>query len=194
MLRAVDALRIVEQHRDDAIVIPTMMGVRAWNQVTHNPKLDLPISGAMGKASSVGLGLALAQPGRKVVVVDGDGSLLMNLGSLVTVAHKAPPNFYHFVLENGVYAITGGQPVPGAGRFSFAGLAREAGYRASYEFDDLEEFATQAARVLDEEGPVFVCLKVEPEIENTPIQLRPRPARRTVDAMRDLMETLGTRR
>ena len=98
----------------------------------------------MGKASSMALGLALAQPGEKVILFDGDGSLLMNLGALIAIANKAPANLCHFVMENGVYATTGGQPVPGQGRFSLAKLALAAGYPAAYEFDDLEEFTTSS--------------------------------------------------
>ena len=60
----------------------------------------------MGSASSIGLGIALAQPNKKVIVMDGDGSLLMQLGSLVTIAGAAPENLYHFVFENGVYATS----------------------------------------------------------------------------------------
>lgn len=190
MLTAVDALRVVERERNGAVVFTTMMGNRVWRQVSRNPKLDLPVGGAMGKASSVALGLALAQPELRIIIVDGDGSLLMNLGSLVTIANKGPANLYHIVLENGVYAITGGQPVPGAGRFNFAGMAREAGYRNTYTFASLEEFANKAAQVLNETGPVFVCLKIKPEVDNTPIHVRPRPARRTADAVKDLREAL----
>jgi len=191
MLQPVDALRVVEEQRSNGVVVTTMMGSRAWRRVSHNPERDLHVGGAMGKASSVALGLAIAQPELKVIIVDGDGSILMNLGSLVTIANKAPAKLYHIVLENGVYAMTGGQPVPGVGRFNIAGIAKEAGYRATYTFTDLTEFATQAAKVLNELGPVLVCLKVEPEIDNTPIHLRPPPARRTVDAMKDLREALA---
>jgi phosphonopyruvate decarboxylase len=192
MLNPVDALRIVEAQRNNAVVVTTMMGSRMWRRVSRNPELDLHVGGAMGKASSVALGLALAQPELKVIIVDGDGSLLMNLGSLVTIANKAPAKLYHLVLENGMYAMTGGQPVPGVGRFNMAGLAKEAGYPATYTFIDMEEFAMQASKVLNEPGPVLVCLKIEPEIDNTPIHLRPAPTRRTVDIMRELRERLAS--
>jgi phosphonopyruvate decarboxylase len=191
MLNPVEALRVVEADRDNAVVVTTMMGSRMWRRVSRNPDLDLHVGGAMGKASSVGLGLALAQPNLKVVIVDGDGSLLMNLGSLVTIANKAPANLYHLVLENGMYAMTGGQPLPGVGRFNIAGIAREAGYRATYSFGDIDEFTRQANKVLHEPGPVLLCLEIEPEIDNRPIRLRPVAARRTVDIMRDLRARLA---
>jgi len=95
-----------------------------------------------------------------VIVLDGDGSLLMNLGSLVTIAEVAPRNLVHFVCENGTYEANGGHPIPGAGRISFAGFARAAGYRTVHEFSELAAFGERIGAVLKEEGPVFVVLKV----------------------------------
>ena len=186
-------MEVVEKLRGDAVVIPTMTAGQGWRDVSGTAERDVSLGGAMGKASSFALGVALAQPDVKVIIFDGDGSLLMNLGSLVTVAEKAPKNLYHFVLENGVYAITGGQPIPGAGKLSFAGLARAAGYASSYEFDDLEDFASRAAGIFSEPGPVFVCIKALPEIQNEPIGRRPRGAGRTTQqAIADLRQALGT--
>ena len=192
MISQVDMMEVVEKYRGDSIVVATMTGNRGWRQVSKNPERDVPVSGAMGKASSVALGLALAQPSLKVIIFDGDGSLLMNLGSLVTIAEQAPKNLYHFVLENGVYAITGGQPIPGKSKVSFAGLAKQAGYASSYEFNDLEEFSPLAQKILNEPGPVFVCVKTVPEIENEPIGKRPRGRIRTSkQAIADLQKNLG---
>jgi phosphonopyruvate decarboxylase len=191
MIKLLDALRVVEQHRGDAVVVAATQAGRNWPLVSRCEELDLPLFGCMGKASSIALGVALATPNRKVVVIDGDGSLLMNLGSLVTIGNKAPPNLYHLVLENGVYATTGGQPIPGEGRFSFQGLAREAGYADAYQFDDLEEFASSFGRILQQRGPVLVCLRIEPEIETRPIRLRPRPRRRTPEALPVLKKALA---
>ena len=194
MIRNVDAVRIVDEHRGDAVVITTM---NAGNMrfglpsVTQHEELDFPMGGCMGKASSLGLGLALARPERKILVLDGDGSLLMNLGTLATISNKAPENLYHFVFENGVYAVTGGQPIPGEGKISFQGLAKEAGYAAAYEFDDTEELVTNIDSILQKKGPVLVCLKIAPEIENTPVQFRQRPTRNTQIAIKELPKVLG---
>lgn len=190
MITMTDALRLLEERRGDAVVLPTMTAGRGWREVSRDESLDLPISGAMGKASSVALGICLARPERKVIVVDGDGSLLMNLGALVTIGGKAPANLYHFVLDNGVYAVTGGQPVPNAGGYSFAAMAEACGYASAYQFDDLEEFASSIDSILGSRGPVLVSLKTVPEVENTPIWARPRRARRTPEAMKDVMEAL----
>ena len=188
----VDALRLIEERRQDAVVVPTMTAGQGWRTATGDESLDLPISGAMGKASSVALGICLARPDKRVILVDGDGSLLMNLGTLVTVGGQAPENLYHFVLDNGVYAITGGQPVPNAGKVSFTTLAEAAGYASAFEFEDLEELATSMDRLMSATGPVLVALKTEPEIENTPVNLRPRGrVRRTPEIIKDVKEALA---
>ena len=190
-----DAMAVLENLRGDAVVIFTMTAIPDWEQVSRLPTRDLPLWGAMGKASSIALGLALARPDLKVIVLDGDGSLLNNLGTLATIAGKAPKNLCHFVLENGVYATTGGQPIPAQGLVSFAGLAQAAGYAATHEFDDLEEFTSSAKGILEESGPVFVCLKTLmhtwPQEQGVPQQEVPRP-RTTREAMADLRQSLGT--
>ena len=189
MINNVDAVRILDEHRADGLIITTMNAgnIRfGMPSVTQHEESDFPMGGCMGKASSLGLGLALAQPQRKVMVLDGDGSLLMNLGTLVTISNKAPENFYHFVFDNGVYAVTGGQPTPADGTSSFKGLAEEAGYMATYEFDDMEELATNIDGILQQKGPVFICLKVAPEIENTPVQFRQKATRSSQMAIQEL--------
>ncbi len=167
----------MEQYRRGAVVIACQSSRYPWVEISNNQELDIPFAGCLSKGSSFGLGIALARPDRRVIVLDGDGSLLMNLGSLATVAGKAPQNFYHFVIENGIYAGTGGQPIPNQGRLSFADMARAAGYATCHTFDDLEEFAVHVQSVLNAQGPVFVCLKVEPVPETRPVGLRPRGAR-----------------
>ena len=163
MIETRDAMRAVLQHRKGDVVLSTETSIGAWADVTDDATLDLPIP-AMSKGSSMALGVALAQPQRRVIVWDGDGCLLMNLGTLVTIAGQAPANLYHIVLDNGMYAMTGGQPVPNQGRLSYQGLAEAAGYAKIFEFDDLEEWTTQIGEVLDERGPVLIVMKTVPEI------------------------------
>ena len=116
----------------------------------------------MGKASSLGLGLALGRPERQVWVLDGDGSLVMNLGTLVTIAEQQPPNLTHFLLQNGVYEVTGGQPVPGAGRADLAQMARGAGYPLAERFATVAALDEGLEAVLGAPGPRFVTLDVDP--------------------------------
>jgi len=168
MMESFEALKVISQHRGNAIIVATMTADLEWPQVSTNPDLDLMFSEAMGKASSTGLGLALAQPDKKVIVLDGDGSLLMNLGSLVTIANMAPRNLIHFVFENTVYRTTGGQLIPAAGKFSFIALARDAGYANVHEFEDLESLENNLETVINQVGPTFVCLKLLPATERPP--------------------------
>ena len=160
MIHSLDAIKAINDGREDAIVVSTMTPNRYWESVSSNKDLDLPIFGAMGKASSVALGLSLARPDKRVVVLDGDGGLLMNLGTLVTIADQEPENLVHFVFEDGMYYTTGGQPVPGAGRFDLAAMARDAGFRESFELDNLEDLVNELPNIMSAKGPIFVCLKV----------------------------------
>ena len=192
MISAADVFRVFQPHRGNAIVIPTGTSGRHWRDFSTNEKRDLTLGGAMGQTTAAALGVALALPHEPVVIFDAEGALLMNLGILATIAGKQPPNFYHFLLDNECYATTGGQPVPNAQHINYAGMAKEAGYTAAYRFDDLETFGTQVGSILSEKGPVFVAIKVIPEIENEPIGRRQRrPARNRAETIRALREELG---
>jgi sulfopyruvate decarboxylase subunit beta len=160
MMRRDDCLKALARHVTDAdIVLPVYSTAFDWIDIRPHP-LNYLSHGAMGLASSHALGLALGRPDKRVIVLDGDGSLLMNLGSLVTIAAVAPPNLIHFVCENGTYEANGGHPIPGREQVDFAGFARSAGYRAVYEFSDLKVFEQQVGAVLAEPGPVFADLKI----------------------------------
>ena len=161
MMRRDECLKLLARHHTGEIVVPVYQGAFEWRAIKPESLIYLAV-GAMVQASSHALGLALGRPDKRVIVLDGDGSLLMNLGSLVTIAEVAPPNLIHFVCENGTYEVNGGHPIPGAGRVSFAGLARAAGYRSVHEFADLATFGASIGAVLKERGPVFVTLKVVP--------------------------------
>ncbi len=196
MIDQVEMMQIVEKFRDNAVVVPAMRANIGWAEVSSNVARDVPASGAMGKTNSFALGVALARPDEKVIIFDGDGSLLMNLGALVTIANKAPRNLYHFVVDNGVYATTGGQEVPGAEQTDYAGLGQSAGYAHSYSFDNLEDFATQAEQILNEEGPTLIAVKTVPNIrypEERAARQGSAAARRTPQAITELMEEFGQR-
>ena len=147
--------------RGGAVVVSTYSSAFEWERVSPSP-LNLPATGAMGQGSSHGLGLALGLPGHKVIVLDGDGSLLMNLGSLVTIAAAAPANLIHFVCENGVYEANGSHPIPGRDKLDFAAMAGDAGYRNTFTFSDLSAFVAELPRVMQLEGPTFAALKLVP--------------------------------
>src|SRR3954452_12995935 len=153
--------------RADAITITTEQCIKAWREAVPGALEDpshIDIVGAMGSASSIGLGIALAQPGRKVIVMDGDGSLLMQLGSLVTIAGAAPENFLHIVFENGVYATSGGQPLHAEGRLDFEMVAGGPACPYASRFDDAAAFKAALPDLLNRQGPIFVTLVIAPEV------------------------------
>lgn len=157
-----EALEILaDQLSDDTIVVAVYTTAFDWIKIRPSP-LNFIFTGAMGLASSHALGLAIGMPERRVVVLDGDGSLLMNMGSLVTIAGQAPKNLIHFVSENGTYEANGGHAIPGAGNADFAGFARAAGYASASEFSELDDFQSGLGSLLQAEGPVFAALKIEP--------------------------------
>jgi thiamine pyrophosphate-dependent acetolactate synthase large subunit-like protein len=156
-----EALAILARHVGDDIVIALYGTAVDWHALRPHP-LNYFSVGAMGLAASHGLGLALGRPDKRVIVIDGDGSLAMALGTLITVAGAAPRNLVHIVWENGVYQANGGHPLPGQGRADFAGFARAAGYRHVHSFADGANFAQQIGSVLALEGPVFVDVKIDP--------------------------------
>ena len=121
------------------------------------------VPSAMGHATSVGLGLALAQPNRRVIVCNGDGSMLMNLGSLVSIVGAGATNLVVSLFDNGVYEVTGSQPTPGSSQVDFAAIARGSGFTSVFEFSDLDAWKAQVGTVLAAPGPVFVTLRVVAE-------------------------------
>lgn len=192
MMHTAELLKVLAEYRGDAIVVPGRGG-RHWVRLSTRETLDVPLGDpAMGGHAGFALGLALAQPNRKVVLFDSEGDILMSLGMLPTIAEQAPANFYHFLLDNECYATTGGQPVPNATTVAYDVLARGSGYPRAFAFTELPEFTKQLPGILAEPGPVFVALKVLPEVENTPIGRRSRWQTRTRDkVVQDLRTELG---
>jgi thiamine pyrophosphate-dependent acetolactate synthase large subunit-like protein len=174
-----EALEVLAAHRGRHVVLTTHGSVDLWVSLSDTPLDFAYVPAAMGQGFPLGLGLALAQPRHGVVVVSGDGSLLMNLGFLVTLANH-PADLFLIVIDNGVYEVTGGQPVPGGGRSDFAGFARAAGIRRVYACQSLEEWRARAAEALAGPGPVVIWLRVEA-----------RPCQRPPAAMRPMAEQIA---
>ena len=156
-----DCIRLLAAHHTDEIVVPLYQAAFEWHAIKPWP-LTYYAFGAMGQGSSHGLGFAIGVPERRVWVLDGDGSLLMNLSTLVTIAEAAPENLIHFVFENGTYEANGAHPIPGAGVMSFAGIAKAAGIRNVHEYSEMDALARSLPEILAAPGPIFVDLKVVP--------------------------------
>ena len=116
----------------------------------------------LGLCSSIGLGLAIALPKRKVFVFDGDGALWMNLGSLATIGLHRPKNLIHICWDNKQYESSGGEPtVATAGNIDFAGIARNAGIESARNANTVEELKEAVRHALANDGPHFICAAIE---------------------------------
>ena len=147
--------------RTDQVVVTTMGAVRPWGLLSASDLDFASADSAMGHAADLALGVALAQPQRQVICLNGDGSMLMTLGTLVTIADSGSDNLVLFVLENGTYEITGGQRVPGTGAVNLAAMAAAAGFDRVYRFDDPVEYEETLPQILESAGTVFVSLLME---------------------------------
>jgi thiamine pyrophosphate-dependent acetolactate synthase large subunit-like protein len=186
-MRLREALEVLALHRGDRIVITTMSAVGTWPEISDTPLDFNYIPSSMGHGPPLGLGLALAQPERGVIVVNGDGCMLMNLGTLVTIGSH-PANLFVVVLDNGIYEITGGQPTAGSGRVDYAGLARAAGIRKVHVFHAYADWGEAAPEILSAEGPVFVQLKVEARYGQTAPRA-PRPMEEQIRRLRRALQS-----
>ena len=161
MMKRDQCFRILARHVSDEIVVATYSSAVDWLGIGERT-LNYFSVGAMGLDSSHALGLALGRPDKRIICLQGDGSLLMNLGCLVTIAAAAPRNLVHIVCQNDTYEANGGHPIPHhQGRLRQHGaLGRLCAY--VHEFSELGNFEQQAAHVIKQDGPVFATLHVEP--------------------------------
>ncbi|MBI2205182.1 MAG: thiamine pyrophosphate-binding protein [Candidatus Rokubacteria bacterium] len=165
-----EVLRVIAAERGTAVVIPTMTTAPAWREIAPDD-LSVTCAGFMGGASALGLGIALARPDRRVVVLDGDGSLLMQLGSLASIAGARPRNLTHLVFKNGVYHTSGSQDIPGGLTVDFVAMAKGAGYKSAYAVRELDDFKRRLPSILGDEGPLMVEL-ITGLAEKTPMTAR----------------------
>jgi sulfopyruvate decarboxylase subunit beta len=161
-VRRVEAIeRVAAGLGDDCLVVACngMIG-RELYTIAERPG-NFYMIGSMGLAASIGLGLARRQPGRRVLVLDGDGNVLMNMGALGNVAQAAPPNLRHLVLDNGVHASTGGQRTI-SGAVPLEEVARACGYRRAARVADPPALEAALATLWEEPGPAMLLVEVEP--------------------------------
>ena len=158
----IDALQVLADRCAESQIVVTNQGsARIWPKLRSRP-LDFHYNpSTMGGAIPLGLGLALAQPRGEVAVVSGDGSLLMSLGSLVTVVSAGASNLSIVLLDNGIYEVTGGQKTPATPAVDYCGLARAAGFPSIFNFDQIEPWRAGAADALCRPGPRFIRLAVQ---------------------------------
>jgi sulfopyruvate decarboxylase subunit beta len=161
MMQRIDCLRAMYPRLGDCLVVTIMGAVAAELQsLGHRPNLFY-LQHAMGLASSTGLGLALCLPGRKVVVLDGDGSVLMNLGGLTTLGRYRPANLVHVIFDNESLLSVGGFPTATAAGTDIEGVARAAGVPRTRTVRTIEEFIGAFQTALERSELACIVAKVE---------------------------------
>jgi thiamine pyrophosphate-dependent acetolactate synthase large subunit-like protein len=179
-----DALAILSPHLGGAVRICSNGYMSRAAYGAGDDDASFYMIGSMGLASSIGLGIATAQPARRVVVLDGDGNVLMNMGTLATIAAAAPANLLHLCFDNGVHASTGAQPTI-SGRVALDAMAKAAGYAWVERAETPAALHTIAPRVASATGPGFLLVRTElgppgppgPRIPFTPVEMTARMRR-----------------
>lgn len=147
--------------RPDDLLVVTGLGSSTYDVATvEDNSKNFYLWGAMGQAASVGLGIAVAQPDKQVLVVTGDGEMLMGLGSLATVANSPPRNIGILVLDNGHYSETGGQPTHTSNGTDIEGVAAQCGFKATMTITETTEFGAAKDMLLTGTRPSLVVAKV----------------------------------
>jgi sulfopyruvate decarboxylase subunit beta len=161
-LKRIDCLDAIYDELSECAVV-TIMGAVAVELYSLGHRANFfYLEHAMGIASSIGLGIALAQPDRRVVVIDGDGSVLMNLGTLTTLARYSPPNLTHIVFDNESLLSVGGFPTATSTGSDIAGMAKAAGISDASNVADVESFEVAVRAAIGSEGLACIVAKVEP--------------------------------
>src|SRR5437870_7817229 len=160
MLR-IDALAAVFDDIEECTVVTIMGAVAAELYSLGHRANFFYLEHAMGLASSIGLGIALAQPDRPVVVIDGDGSVLMNLGGLTTLARYAPSNLTHIVFDNESLLSVGGFPTATSTGADLAAIARGAGMQDALTVTDVDEFSDEARAAIRDDRLSCIVAKVD---------------------------------
>jgi phosphonopyruvate decarboxylase len=160
MMDRAECFSLIARHvRRRDVVVSSYSSAFEWLALDP-PGIPYLAVGAMGLDTSHALGLALAMPDRRIFTLQGDGSLMMNLGSLATLADQAPPNLIHITCRNTIYEANGGQPIPNGTGIDYPALARASGLRSVFAFGTLGEVEQGLAEALAAPGPVFVCVDV----------------------------------
>lgn len=194
-----EACAVVAKHRDEkALIVSTMSAMFGISATSPSP-LNLSSVPLMGGASGLGLGLAIAQPERAVMVLDGDASLLMELGTLAQIGEQAPGNFIHLVFNNHTqFASLGNVDRPGDDRFDFSAVALGAGYASAHRVDNMARLNELLPVLLQGDGPHLIDLQIDvPErlVEEIPQpELPDLQFGRMRAESRAMMDALGTTR
>ena len=160
-MKRYESLQAIAPLMKDELFVTSAGGATAEWEAVRPSDANLQVK-TLGLCSSIGLGLAVSLPHRKVVVFDGDGALWMNLGSLATIGLHQPKNLIHICWDNRQYESSGGEPTAStAQNINFAGVAREAGVHSSRQVEDLEQLEEAVSHALGTDGPHFIWAIIE---------------------------------
>ncbi len=163
--------RLVEDRGE--LLVVAGLGASSWDlTAAGDDPCNFPLWGAMGGAAMIGLGVALAQPERRVLVITGDGEMLMGLGAFAAIALQAPANLAIVVLDNERYGETGMQATHTAGTTDLAAVAIGAGIPVAGNVTDTDQLEAALPRIRAEPGPLFFNIKVR--AEDLPLALPPK--------------------
>ena len=163
MINRLQATRFIVAHLTDEPIIASLGNAKFDLFTAQDRPQNFYMWNSMGLASSMGLGLAMARPQQKVIILDGDGALLMNLNSLPTAAARAPQNLVHIVWDNRQFELTGGQPTHTAYGADLSALARAAGFHKVAAVESQESFEPLFLRALREPGPWVIVAYIDAE-------------------------------
>ncbi|MBI2907539.1 MAG: hypothetical protein HYX92_07800 [Chloroflexi bacterium] len=161
MMELEEALRRLAEHRTDEVVVTTMTGNLVW-PVYSKSDADLIFTAPMGGVPGVALGIALARPDVRVWAINGDGSTLMYLSSLVDITEVLPHNLVYFLMDNREWGLIGHLSLPAAERVDFLGLAKDTGWEHVHDVRSTQELDAAILQIKNEQGPIFVDLRVSP--------------------------------
>jgi sulfopyruvate decarboxylase subunit beta len=125
----------------------------------YDKKTNFYMIGSMGLASSIGLGIALKKPKKKIYVFDGDGNILMNLGSLTTIGKLQPKNFIHIILDNSIHESTGGQPTA-SDTIKIEKIAKSCNYKQVIKVNSKNEILKKLTSIKNIDGPIMIIIKI----------------------------------
>jgi len=163
-MNGTDAIRAVMSQVDDAAVVHANGYICRESFRVKDRQANFYMIGSMGLASSIGLGVAMSRPDKKVIILDGDGNLLMSMGNLAMIAAAAPANLVHVVIDNEVYESTGSQKTL-SNQVRLEEIAQATGYRAVRRADDIDTLKQAFGDLLKTAGPSFLLVKVAPSFD-----------------------------
>ncbi|MDA0347906.1 MAG: thiamine pyrophosphate-dependent enzyme [Verrucomicrobia bacterium] len=168
MLNKYTCLEKLAARRKKELFITCMGTAKPWEKLSDTDLDFASVDSAMSHAADFALGIAIAKPELRVITLNGDGSMVMCLGTFITLAQRPCENYAMIIVENGTYEVTGNQKVPGVGIMDFEAMARGAGLEKVYTIDNEEAFEEILPKLFEEPGPLVCVLKVEPAEEGVP--------------------------